>query len=402
MIIKIYIIYINEALYSYFGFSKIFNDYHSKKYNPKIMLFVETNIFQQILFTFSNICSTFHKPSATNWIIFKIFETSPFILNNVHYQAGNILVNFLEKNKNKMNRYYKDFLKNKNLMDEYEKIKKYFTKIIERLNEKNINNKNIKEVEIKTGEGYDTKSIQNKTIKQNNVSVKFSSNLNTSHFKSFYNLKNRISKNITICIHENILEKIKWEEFQSIIIKYLNKYFMSNENDKFGFVQFGINGLITKSFHSQPLNEFISKFYKIKNNNILIDDSLKIKSEIFIGIYDIFDSIINNYKKTEIKDNIILMFIDDKDIRFSSVSDCLNIVEALNENNTSVFFFCFNKIIGDNKINNIQSFLNGLIEGYFFQIKNYNQLKEIFTNLSIKEYQTNFFKYDYTLLDHNL
>ena len=96
------------------------------------------------------------------------------------------------------------------------------------------------------------------------------------------------------------------------------------------------------------------------------------------------------------------MFIGDKDIRFSSVTDCLNIVEALNENNTSVFFFCFNEIIGENKINNIQSFLNGLIEGYFFQIKNYNQLKEIFTNLSIKEYQTNFFKYDYTLLDHNL
>ena len=54
------------------------------------------------------------------------------------------------------------------------------------------------------------------------------------------------------------------------------------------------------------------------------------------------------------------------------------------------------------KINNIQSFLNGLIEGYFFQIKNYNQLKEIFINLSIKEYERNFLKYDYNLFDHNL
>ena len=125
-------------------------------------------------------------------------------------------------------------------------------------------------------------------------------------------------------------------------------------------------------------------------------------SEGFIGLYDIFDSIIKNYQKTEENDNIIMLFIDEKYIRFSSINDCLSIVEALNGNNVNFFFFCFNEIIINNKVNNIQSFLNGLIEGHLFQIKNYEQLKEIFVNLSTKDHQINFFKYDYDCFEHNL
>ena len=39
------IININDALTLYFEFSQAFKDYHAKNYNPKIMLFVESNIF---------------------------------------------------------------------------------------------------------------------------------------------------------------------------------------------------------------------------------------------------------------------------------------------------------------------------------------------------------------------
>ena len=97
-----------------------------------------------------------------------------------------------------------------------------------------------------------------------------------------------------------------------------------------------------------------------------------------------------------------MLFIDIKDIRFSSVVDCVNTVEALNESNTSVFFFCFNDIIENDKINNIQSFLNGLIEGYLFQIKNYQQLKEIFVNLSTNNFETDIYKYFYECFDSKL
>ena len=306
-----------------------------------------------------------------------------------------------------MNRYDNNFLQIKILMDEYDKLRKQLTKTFSRLFEKKIKDKNIKGITNKDGTESNimsinrsfNRSIHNKTIKENTMSIKLTSTLHTLMF----NIKNgRFKKNITICINENIIAKIKWEQFKYVIIKYLNKYFSTNENDKFGFVQFGVNGLITKSFLSQSLNNFIFTFNKVKNNIEINNYSLLNNSEGFIGLYDIFDSIIKNYQKTEENDNIIMLFIDEKYIRFSSINDCLSIVEALNGNNVNFFFFCFNEIIINNKVNNIQSFLNGLIEGHLFQIKNYEQLKEIFVNLSTKDHQINFFKYDYDCFEHNL
>ena len=54
--------------------------------------------------------------------------------------------------------------------------------------------------------------------------------------------------------------------------------------------------------------------------------------------------------------------MDTEDIRFSSVDDCLNIVEDLNKKNVSVYFFTYDENIKEEKVNNIQSFLNGLIK----------------------------------------
>ena len=121
-----------------------------------------------------------------------------------------------------------------------------------------------------------------------------------------------------------------------------------------------------------------------------------------MGLYDLFDLAIRNCQNNELSDNIIMLFIASEDIRFSSIVDCMNIVEELNKNNVSVYFFCFDEIIDENKINNIQSFLNGLIDGYFFQIKNYQQIKEVFINLSNMNSQSNFFKFDYYCFDNYL
>ena len=82
------IININEALSLFFEFSKSFKEYHSKNYNPKIMLFIENTIFHYILFTIVRICYSFNRPFACNWIIIKIFESSPFLIGNVHYHSG--------------------------------------------------------------------------------------------------------------------------------------------------------------------------------------------------------------------------------------------------------------------------------------------------------------------------
>ena len=217
------------------------------------MLYVEANIFQYILFTMSNICKFFHKPSASNWIILKIFDTSPFIISNIHYQAAINIYNFLIKNKKRMNKYDKTFLTNRKLLKEYEKYKKYLKKIISRLYDKNLIDKNIKENNSNIGFLSNSRSILKQTSKEFNTN-KLSSNLNASKYKSIYSTKNiKLNKNITICINENILDIIEWDEFKDVIIKYLNKYLSKNDNDKFSFIQFGIQGLITKSFLSQSI-----------------------------------------------------------------------------------------------------------------------------------------------------
>ena len=87
--------------------------------------------------------------------------------------------------------------------------------------------------------------------------------------------------------------------------------------------------------------------------------------------------------------------MDSEDIRFSSIEDCLNIVEDLNKKNASVYFFTYDENIKEKKVNNIQSFLNGLIEGNFYRIKNYQQIKQIFINISTIKNQSSFFSFDY-------
>ena len=48
-------------------------------------------------------------------------------------------------------------------------------------------------------------------------------------------------------------------------------------------------------------------------------------------LYNILYSIISNYPINDNIDNIIIMFINANDIRFTSIKECLNIDEELNK-----------------------------------------------------------------------
>ena len=404
------IININEALSYYFKFSKTFKEYHSKYYNPKAMLFVENNIFHYILFTFSRICHTFNKPCASNWIILKIFESSPFLLSNIHYHAGINLLNFLGKNKTKMNKYQHNFYKNTFTMKESEKTKKNYMKIISRLYTKNSSSKNQLASTERIGDNSsfysksgNSQSFYESITERNKVSSHLKKDTKSSRISTlFHNENKRMNKIINICLSEKILEKINGPELKDVLIKYFQKYFVLKDNDKFSFIQFATNGKKTASFKLEYLTHFLTKFQKTKDIFELTDSFQPKEGFVFMELYNIFDSIIKSYSQIEETDNIIMIFIDSEDIRFSSVSDCLNIVDDLNKKNTSVYFFSFEEEISEEKINNIQSFLNGLAEGYFFQIKNYQELKQIFINISSIKYQTNFFGYEYDIFDHFL
>ena len=395
---------INEALSLFFEFSKTFKDYHSKSYNPKFMIFVENNVFQYILFTIQRICYNFNKPFACNWINLKIFETSPFIISNVHYYSGIFLQNYLEKNKIKVNK-----LEYKFLLKEYDKAKKYISKFIQRMSIKNINSRKqiiVKENYISDSTSFST-SIRNKTESKTDKSMfssTFKREIATGKISTLYTKNKNLNKIITLCLSEKVLNNVNGLELKDIIIKYFQKYFIMNENDKFNFIQFSNNGKKTIHLKMEQLDYFILKILKTKNSFELTDSFEQNKSLPFMELFNLFDSIIKSYPSQDdtITDNIIIMIINSDDIRFSSINECLKIVDELNKKNVSVFLLSYDVEIFKQKVNNIHSFLNGLFEGYFIQIKSYQQLKQIFANISTVKNQSNFFGYDYDGLDYLL
>ena len=154
----------------------------------------------------------------------------------------------------------------------------------------------------------------------------------------------------------------------------------------------------------EKLDSFLLKIQKAKNS-FEFTNTYETNSNVpFLELYNILDSIIKSYPTNEenLTDNIIIMLINSEDIRFQSMGDCVKIVDDLKKKNTSLFLLCYDDIIEPNKINNIHSFLNGFFEGYFFQIKNYQQLKQIFINISNMRHQSNFFGYDFDIFDNTL
>jgi hypothetical protein len=218
----------------------------------------------------------------------------------------------------------------------------------------------------------------------------------TGKISTLYYSKNKnLNKIITLCLSEKILKNVNGLELKDIIIKYFQKYFIMNENDKFKFIQFSHNGKKTINLKMEQLDYFILKIQKTKNCFELKDSFEHNKNLPFTELFNLLDSIIKSYPPQDetLTDNIIIMFINSDDIRFSSINECIKIVDELNKKNVSVFLLSYDDEIQKQKINNIHSFLNGLFEGYFFQIKSYQQLKQIFINLSTVKNQSNFFGY---------
>ena len=389
---------INEALMLFFELSKSFKDYHSKYYNPRIMIFIENNIFQYILYTISNICYIFNKPNASNWINLKIFETSPFIIENIHYKSGLMIKTYFENKKLKLSKSESKYTK-KIYKKEIEKIKKYFSKFILRINEKYLNKNNILSVKLLSNNSIKTKN-DNKISKNSSLNGEYQ-----SYKSNFYiNSKKFINKIITLCISEKIFNKINGMEFKDVIIKYFQKYFIFNENDKYNYIQFAKNGKITLYLKMEKLDSFLLKIQKAKNG-FELSNIYETNSNIpFMELYNILDSIIKNYpvNTQNLTDNIVLMIMNSEDIRFKTMNDCISIVDNIKEKNVSLFLISFDEIIEPDKINNIHSFLNGLFEGHFFNIKNYQQLKQIFISISNNKIQSNFFGYDFEIFDNTL
>ena len=171
------------------------------------MLFVETNIFHYIISVFSRICSIFKKPYASNYFCFKILDTSPFILSNIHYHAGLNLLNFLEKNKTKIFQLKNDYYQNLNVSKEFDKLKKHYSKIVSRWYCKSKNGENIYKKKIIGSKCSGNYKTQNQTIRgswidKSKVSSSIKGEITASKISSvyhYYKNNRKLSKNITGC-----------------------------------------------------------------------------------------------------------------------------------------------------------------------------------------------------------
>ena len=116
-------------------------------------------------------------------------------------------------------------------------------------------------------------------------------------------------------------------------------------------------------------------------------------------------SIIKSNKKINYEskgDNIIILFINTSDIRFNGQKECVDTINELNNNNYTVIIFTYDLGITEEKIEGIFSFVNGLNDGHFFRIKNYQQIKQVLMNFSVKISQEKFNNYNYEITDYML
>ena len=136
-----------------------------------------------------------------------------------------------------------------------------------------------------------------------------------------------------------------------------------------------------------------------KINDDLFQNNKQIQ---FMELSNLFMNIIKSHKQEnyeDLVDNIIILFINTSDIRFNGQKECVDTINELNNNNYTVIIFTYDFEIDDDKIEGICSFIFGLNDGHFFQIKNYQIIKQVFTNLCIKDSQEKFNNYNYEITD---
>ena len=315
----------------------------------------------------------------------------------MHFECSNIIQSCL-KYPDKNNR-HKD------------KFKKCFSKISARLMvRKSKNKKNIDSVSTDTRTNNNsslTGSIRSSDIRgyaphmrNSSRSIDFTTFKGISSFVTHKKENYFKNKVIFLCISEKIIPRLNGMEIKDVLIKFFQKCFVNNDNDKFGFIQFSNNGKKTITIKPQRLDGFLQKLESNKNAFQFCENINSKKDTYFTEFYNLFDSIIK--QQTAKCDYIIIMFINAEDIRFNSIKECVEIVNSLNENNFSVILLSNDKEINKEKILSINSFIYGLYDGHFILINNYQRIKQILISIATNSKNDKFVNYDYECLENIL
>ena len=273
--------------------------------------------------------------------------------------------------------------------------------------------------------------LNNKELYTNKISTSLNS------FNLF--ARNRI-KYISLYMSEKLLQEINAIELKDVIIKFFRKCFSNGiEGDKFGYIQFSLNGKKTIPIKSDSLDIFLQKLEKNKMAFKIKEAFNKNNYQILsMEFSDLLLSIIKSHKQTNFEDRaehiayyflllllywikyyfyyiiliywlfmnyifkIIIIFINTSDIRFNGMKECVDTINELNNNNYTVIIFTFDIEIEANKIMGIYNLVYGLNDGHFFKVKNYQQIKQVLMNIKIKDSQEIFKNYNYEITDFML
>ena len=406
---------INEALLLFSDLQKALKD--KPYFNPNMMMFTENCIFQNIMLTMAQTTYSFDKYAQSCWILMKMIETCPLVFNKIHFEACFLLCNCLNKIDGL------NILPNRQIDKYRKKINKMSGRISVRLVNKERSSNKDSRSNTNNNNLISNPSATNTQV--NNVNISLDNYGNTSNLKklnrskeiytnnysisvcSLNNIKKNRYKNITLCISEKLLQEINGDELKDVLIKYYKKCFSNGiEEDKFGFIQFSCNGKKTISIKSDSLGVFLQKLEVNKLAFKINDDNIQNYNQIqFMEFSNLFLSIIKSYKQVNYEDrgdNIIIIFINTSDIRFNGQKECVDTINELNTNNYSVILFTYDIEIDEEKIKGIYSFVNGLNDGHFFQVKNYQQIKQVFMNFSVRDSQEKFNNYNYEITDFML
>jgi len=387
---------LHEALILYLEMQKTFKDEDSSFFCPRVMIYVESLIFETIMFNIVQAVKISGKDNACGWLILKIFETSPFIFPSIHSECSNMIQSCL-RYPDKNNRFK-------------ERFKKIFNKISARLmtrkpKNKNSSNSNDNKTNVNSSSNYEstnpTSSLKGITsqIRSSSRSIDFTikgiSSFVTHKRENYYK-----NKSILLCLSEKIIPKLNGMEIKDVLIKFYQKSFFNNDTDKFGFIQFSNNGKKTITIKPQRLDGFLIKLESNKNAFQFSENYNYKKDEYFTEFYNLLDSIIK--QQTTKCDYIIIMFINAEDIRFTSIKECVDIVNALNDNNYTVILLSNDKEISKEKIISINSFIYGLYDGHFIQVNNYQKIQQILIYFSTNNKKDKFSNYDFECLENIL
>ena len=401
----------NEALDLFFELEKIFKDTNNICYSPSIMMFILNIIFQTMMFTLAQICYYSYKFHSCIYLIFKIFDTSPFVIKNIFYNCSFMLQNIIIRTK---------FKKNSIIYDNTKKLySKIFTRLYIRYNNNNINEINrikmIYSLSVNKRMSTKTDFFQNSGNKLSLIDTS-EQKKGSQKLKFSYSIINNNSCNklINICVSEKILSQNNGKVLKDVLINYIDECFYdNNEYDKFCYVQFSNNGKKNIFIKPEIKEVFIQKLKIDKIDKNKIDECFYNSDNLFNEFYNLlydfieltrlnFDDMVSNNNKFNSDDNIILMFINTEDIRFKTIEDCKKIVYELNKNNFSLYLISYEENIKPEKILNIKSFMSGLFDSHFFQIKNYQQIKQIFMNISSKQIHEDICDYNFENIDQFL